>query len=299
MILVNDFKIKHSNFPAGESHIKFPEELLSDLIKHNPSKVVDFTWHYKDDTELFVLLSAIEKVREFAGVHTKRLFIPYLPHARMDRIKEGTQNLALKVFGDFLNSLEFFEVWCSDVHSDEAYSYIRNLKSTTKQVSLINSLLKANDRITQENTVLIFPDNTAYKRFGEHLTWFDSGIITCDKVRDFNTGKILSTTANIEKEFEVDKITNAIIVDDICSYGGTFDLAIKAISEKYPNIQNYYLSVTHLEESVLMGNLIKNDLLKGIISTDSLQWLKVGMWYDRIEDAVYLDIEKDRENYDE
>lgn len=273
MLFVNGYEVNQTQFPAGEKHLAFPVELIENLKE---TKSVTIRWLYKDDSELFSLLSAIEKVEEIADGVPIKLEIPYLPHARMDRIKNPCQNLSLAVLAKFFETLELVEeIECYDVHSDVAFDYIGNLVNVKKQRTLYNALISEyrND-LNDSNTILIFPDKTAYKRFSHDLRHIQSGIIVCDKTRDFDTGKITGMTISVEKEFDKDRVVNAIIIDDICSYGGTFDLAINTIVKQFPNLTSFYLSVTHLEKSFLNGKLwVENQHLKGVVACKTLDWI--------------------------
>ena len=71
------------------------------------------------------------------------------------------------------------------------------------------------------------------------------------------------------KEHDLSKFDYIIIIDDLCSYGGTFVGAIKAI-ETDLNIKskNNWLVVTHAEEAMTQAN-IPNTFSK-VFSTDSI-----------------------------
>ena len=80
-------------------------------------------------------------------------------------------------------------------------------------------------------------------------------MIICEKIRDFATGKIEGITAHIHKETKR-PAENApiIIIDDLCSYGGTFVGAVKAIETDLDiKSENNWLIVTHAEETITEG----------------------------------------------
>ena len=59
-----------------------------------------------------------------------------------------------------------------------------------------------------------------------------------------------------------------LIVDDICSKGGTFYHSAKKLKEL--GAKNIYLYITHCENSILEGELINSDLITKIYTTDSI-----------------------------
>lgn len=278
MILVDDFEIEISQFPAGESHIKFPDELIEHL-KEDATGFVEVQWAYKDDSDLFTLASVVQKLREFGVSYD--LIAPYLPHARMDRTTDVTQNFALDVLVKSLKTFDFEQIISWDVHSEVAKQLMHSrvpqeFVNAPLQSVLIESI-KENYELPEYKTCLIFPDETAYRRFESAIPGElkDSAILICDKKRDFETGKILKSEARVLKStrgFENGIVSNAIIVDDICSYGGTFNLAIEEVSKKFPQISDFYLSVTHLEKSFFEGKLKRNNKLKAVTSFATLDW---------------------------
>ena len=60
-----------------------------------------------------------------------------------------------------------------------------------------------------------------------------------------------------------------LIIDDICSRGGTFYHSAKVLKEA--GAANIYLYVTHCENTIHEGELLKEDsLIERIYTTDSL-----------------------------
>ena len=109
---------------------------------------------------------------------------------------------------------------------------------------------------------LFFPDEGAMKRYSEHATIpYAFGM----KKRDWETGKILGLDII---NADVIKGKNILIVDDICSRGGTFYHSAKALKEA--GAANISLYVTHLEETVLIGDLPESGLIDHIYTTKSI-----------------------------
>ena len=65
-----------------------------------------------------------------------------------------------------------------------------------------------------------------------------------------------------EQSFDV------LIVDDICSKGGTFYHSAKKL--KALGAKNIYLYITHCENTILEGDLINSGLIKEIYTTDTI-----------------------------
>ena len=61
---------------------------------------------------------------------------------------------------------------------------------------------------------------------------------------------------------------NALIIDDISSYGGTFLHSARKLKEL--GASKVYLYITHCENTILKGELINSGLLERIYTTGSI-----------------------------
>ncbi|MNH33582.1 ribose-phosphate pyrophosphokinase [compost metagenome] len=85
------------------------------------------------------------------------------------------------------------------------------------------------------------------------------------KARDFQTGEIKS----LDVVGQVDSSGfKAIIVDDLCSYGGTFMLSAERLKEL--GATHIYLLVGHCEKSIYKGKIPGSELIDKVYTTDSL-----------------------------
>ena len=74
---------------------------------------------------------------------------------------------------------------------------------------------------------------------------------------------------DVAGEIEQIEGKDILIVDDICSYGGTFLHSAWKLKQEL-GAGNIYLFVSHCEDSILKGELIKGDLIQKIYTTDSI-----------------------------
>lgn len=248
MIKVNGIIIQQNHFPAGELLIKadFPGcELMS------------IEWYYENDAELFALICVKRHIDEkYPGCFCE-LRMPYLAHARMDRVKNEEDVFTLKYFCEVINSLNFTAVWVRDAHSNVSLALLNNVKEEPVKPFI-------GDAIGQSDAdVLFFPDEGAMKRYaGGFQMPYAFGM----KKRDWETGQILGLDI-INADVVKDK--NVLIVDDICSYGGTFYHSAKALKEA--GAKSVSLYVTHCEKSITSGNLACSDgLVDHVYTTKSI-----------------------------
>ena len=122
--------------------------------------------------------------------------------------------------------------------------------------------------VNLDETWIVFPDKGAANRYDYYKY---PNVIICEKTRNFATGAIESvkveTSSNtfITKEMK----PNLIVIDDLCSYGGTFIKVLEAI-EKHPdiNFDEAWLIVTHAEKAMEAGKVLEK--YDKVFCTDSI-----------------------------
>ena len=267
MIKLNDEVINLNHFPDGTL-----------LMKNRvcPSSSNEIYWNYENDSELFAIICLVKSLREYISqnVHID-LLMPYLPNARQDRVKEAGDIFTLKYFCEIINSLKFDTVFVTDAHSNvglalldrvreiKPWDYIH--KALTKITYFETGGVMHEDRMEcYDNLLLFYPDEGAMKRYSKDVGMpFAFGV----KDRDWKTGQIKGL--NLAGRVDIIKGRNILIVDDICSKGGTFYYAARELKEA--GAANIYLYVTHCENTVHEGELLKEDsLIKHIFTTNSI-----------------------------
>ena len=254
MIKVNDTEIKVGHFPDGTQSIEFSDDQPYYSIN-------EVEWFYDSDEEVFTLMCVVDMVRRISKNSIINLRVPYLPNARMDRIKKPEQNFSLKVFADFINSLNFDKVVVYNVHSNVSEALIDNIIN-------INPIFDVDDVISEyKPDVIYFPDEGACKRYADLDSVKESGlpVIFGIKKRDFATGKILGLDVVSDIDLTGKKV---LIVDDICSAGGTFKFSAMKLKEL--GASDVTLYVSHCEDNIQNGDLLKTDLISKIYTTDSI-----------------------------
>jgi ribose-phosphate pyrophosphokinase len=246
MIKINGIALEQKQFPDGTLHFEVPEP-------QEDWKVLEITWLYDNDVELFMLQCIVDKYPNFDKV----LILPYVPHARMDRTKHFTDVFTLKSFCKIINTMNFRSVCVLDPHSDVTPALLDRV-----------FVLPADSWVPQvieheefgDDFVFFYPDAGAAKRYdsGKPHTY---GV----KKRNWETGKIESL---VIADPDVVKGKNVIIVDDICSYGGTFSRAAAALKEA--GAEKIYLFVSHCEGNIFKGTVFSDGNIDAVYTTNSL-----------------------------
>lgn len=252
MIKINNEIVNIGNFPDGTMLIKqsIPEE-----------EKITLSWFYENDKEMIALIYLAKHLNAH-GCRNIHLYMPYIPNARQDRVKSSEDVFTLRYFASVINSLEFKSVTVLDPHSSVSEALIDNI-IIEKPQKLIEDTIALIEKEEGEIPSMFYPDEGAGKRYSGMIPLpYAFGI----KKRDWKTGKILGLDVAGDTDNIRDK--NILIVDDICSKGGTFYFSAEKLKEL--GAKNIYLHVTHCENTVFEGELLKNDLIKRIFTTNSI-----------------------------
>lgn len=252
MIYLNDKKIKIKRFPNGESLISSEDLNISEGIN-----VIKLKFESDNDiTHLLFLKGHLDELKVKC-----KLFVAYMPYSRMDRT-EGITVFTLKHLCKLINALGFEEVSIYEPHSDVCVALLDRVKIINMSEILAKKVLeKVVDE--KEPVYLVYPDAGAAKRYGKQIEY--EKILTANKERDFKTGFINKLDINGTVE---SKKFKAIIVDDLCSKGGTFILTATKLREM--GAGEIYLVVTHCEDTIFDGDILKSDLITKVFTTNSI-----------------------------
>lgn len=266
MIKLDNKEVKQGHFPDGTLLVKYEQGYF-------PNENV-IEWNYENDGELFTLICLVRHIKEHNANSKIVLIMPYIPNARQDRVKSEEDIFTLKYFCEIINSLNFEKVLVTDAHSNVSLALLDRVQSVSIDYNLHQALTKivfaeTGDVMHEhrmecyENLITFYPDEGAMKRYSSQLDFpYAFGI----KDRDWKTGEIKGLKLANE---EIIKGKTVLIIDDICSKGGTFYYSAKAL--KAAGAANIYLYVTHCENTIHEGELLKdNDLIKHIYTTDSI-----------------------------
>ena len=227
--------IRWDKFPDGTPNITFENE------KYLNDKRVIFLMSLSDG-DLLDQISMI-KVLPRQGIKSLDVYLPFFHVGTMERVNEfGPNQLAT---ADTLSTMLStgiahtkegpVRLHIYDLHTLHNRFYFGNDISIRMETG-INLLKKEIDN----DTIIIFPDDGAAKRFGGFFEGFNT--LTCAKKRDGKKRKVViedfdSLPLRAKRE-------HAIIVDDLVQTGGTLEECRKALVEKgFSKISAY---VTHV-----------------------------------------------------
>lgn len=256
MILLNGVEVNKNFFPNGELNLLDIQEAIG-----KASSVNEFVLKYESDNDLMALYFIKKQVDVRTKGEKALLSMYYCPYSRMDRAETPETPFTLKFFCEFINGMGFDEVKVYEPHSDVTLQLLNNVKKEDIVLNLLPHVMEEIGFNFNEDYI-VFPDETAFKRYGSIN--LKNSLIT-KKKRDFNSGRIVDLT--IEGEVR-NKPFNALMVDDLCSRGGTFLLNAQKLKELGAN--KIYLLVGHCEDTVFDGDIFSSGLVEKIFTTNSI-----------------------------
>lgn len=250
MIKLNGQIIEAGHFPDGTTLIK---QSVSHELYRNGAKI---EWFFENNEELVTLIYLTKHLRE-NNIKDVHLNLPYIPNARQDRVKNVEDVFTLKYFADIINYLDFNYVQVMDAHSNVGTALINHVIPCTPDAYIKRAIQNCNP------DMLFYPDEGAMKRYS---TMAEKEYAFGIKRRDWATGKI----EGLDVAGCVDKIKGSriLIVDDICSKGGTFYHSAKKLKEL--GAKEIYLYITHCENTILEGELLTSGLIEKVYTTNSI-----------------------------
>jgi len=252
MIYIDKMKVEFGNFPNKERYLE-----LNKICVTNGSTI---TLKYETDQDLFdlyILKKYIDNIWNPAGSYFN-LHILYMPYSRMDR-ENNFYSFNLKYVAEFINTMNFNRVIIYDAHSEVTPALINRYIAKTNIFKLFSVF--QNDHLSMLNTKVFFPDAGAQKRYEKTICY---PALVGMKSRDFATGNITGYKffGNLQAGDDV------VIIDDLCSKGGTFIAAAKGLKEA--GAKNIYLITGHCENTVMQGEIISGELIKKMYTTNSI-----------------------------
>lgn len=263
-IFVDEVEVSFGTYPNGEAVVpKF------EPFGHNWS-VPTVRLHWEDDRDLVHLALVRSVVRDYSSMRelAPKLFVDYMPYSRMDRAQDG-YCFSLHVVAKQLNAMKWQSVQVVEPHSKKTLSLVGNSEpvwATAKLTPTVLELLAFDPALDY----VVLPDTGARERYEELMPTVLDGynLVVLRKTRDFGSGKI----TGLEVDHRVLRGTlttpprKALIIDDLCSRGGTFVAAASLLRQL--GASDVSLLVTHMEPAGLTGDL--PDKLDHVFCTDTM-----------------------------
>jgi ribose-phosphate pyrophosphokinase len=213
----------------------------NELRKQNPI-TLNFEMWYESNEDIFNMLMYAELYKDMP----KTLTLHYMPYNRADRPVDNKLP-AIEPIVSLINNVGFIKVLVVEPHNAAVIWGINNLVIHTpidKWAHIIEC---------QDIDTICLPDAGALKRYEKELSIFAHmvDIISADKVRNPQTGHIESLYLTKKPK----PGAKVLIIDDLCSKGGTFMRT--ALALQHTGASEIYLYVAYCEDTVYTGDLLQ------------------------------------------
>jgi len=189
----------------------FPDKMPNIFIKNVEFDVdgedVAFLASLSDKKDLLAQLSVIYALPRY-GAKSLKIILPYFPVGTMERVEREGEIATAMTLARMFNAVECEKapLYIFDIHDNHERFYFQHpiIPKFRSALFLINDFIK-------ENTVICFPDEGAWKRFGGRVL-VDQ--ILCHKERLGKKREVKIIEGNPRGK-------DVIIVDDLVMTGGT------------------------------------------------------------------------------
>lgn len=247
MIRINGEEFKQNHYPDGTALVRYDKPF-------NEANTI--LWNYENDAEIFAIYCIARDIQKECLY--AELVMPYIPHARMDRVKDDKDVFTLKYFCEIINACNFGSVYVLDPHSSVSEALIERIIKLDP--------LKYIDKVLnyfEETPLLFYPDEGSMKRYSGMI---NSPYVFGVKKRDWKTGAIQGL--DVVGDTDSIKGKDILIIDDICSRGGTFYHSAKKLKEL--GAGKIYLYISHCENTIFEGELLSSGLIERVFTTNSI-----------------------------
>ncbi len=225
-------------FPGGEVSVRLTGDVWAfNTWRLNPAPHQTIVARLNDANDVMRLALLTDALRRIDPTPI-RLFMPYVPYARQDRVCNPGESHSLGVFAELVNQMGFERVTVVDPHSDVTEAVFERLH-VIRQLDVINAFLPLLATVVKDRVVFVSPDAGANKKTATIGGYFaHREFIRADKVRDLETGKIKETVVYGDITGQT-----VMILDDICDGGASFTALAKALKVK--SATKVFLYITH------------------------------------------------------
>lgn len=255
-IYLNGKQVGDNHYPNGE--VMF-DDIEKNVIENNSKAHIFAQYNNPKDFETLMMLGAY--INYLGMAKSKILDLWYVPYLRMDR-QVGTKDPVKYAMLKLLDSRSLFWDW--ERRTLDNHSPVWRL-SYYVELCLAPFL---NHVMSKEYIDCIcYPDPGAKLRYGNMLSQIGLGglpLLTADKQRDPNTGKIIK----IQLDDGNCKNKTVFMIDDICSYGGTSNGTAQQLKQR--GAKQVIAWFSHTELSILQGRIFEDGYINRIYTTNSI-----------------------------
>lgn len=226
-------QIEIETFPDGEIGVQILENVRGKdvFVLQSPARRPN---HFL--MELLIMVDAMKR----ASARSIIAVLPYFSYARQDRKDKGRVPITAKLVADLLEKAGVTRVLTMDLHTDQIQGFF-NIPVDNLHARPL--LVKALQALKLKNPVIVSPDVGSNRMARKYAEDMNADLAIVDKRR--------VSAKKVEANALIGDVSGkeAILIDDICSTGGTLAMAAKVCREE--GATSVIAAVTH---GLLMGD---------------------------------------------
>jgi ribose-phosphate pyrophosphokinase len=259
-------KVQRETFPDGEIGIQIQENVrgkdifVVQSMAKRPNRYL---------MELLIMVDAFKR----ASARSISAVMPYYAYARQDRKDKPRAPITAKLVANLLEKAGITRVLTMDLHTEQIQGFF---DIPVDHLYARPLFIKTFKNLGKKNLIVVSPDvgsNKMARNFAEDLN-VDLAIV--DKRR------IAANRVEANAIIGDVKGKNVILLDDICSTGGTLKSAALACQKE--GAESVYAAVSH---GLFAGNALKDSGLEKVFVTDTIpQDMGIGIELETVSTAA-------------
>jgi len=261
-------KIQIETFPDGEIGVQINENVrgrdvfVLQTIAHRPNSYL---------LELFIIIDALKR----SSARSITVVIPYFGYARQDRKDKGRVPITAKLIANLIEKSGTTRVLTIDLHADQVQGFfdipVDNLYTR-------NILAKEVHRLGAKNLIVVAPDIGSIKLAKSFSALLKVDLATVDKRR--------VSADKVEADALIGDVKgkDVLLVDDICSTGGTLKTASHVCKRAGAN--KVFAAVSH---ALMVGEAFEESAIEKMLVCDTIPLLS-DVKTDKIEVVSVADL---------
>ncbi len=204
---VRVWNVDFKRFSDGTPNL-FIHNVKEDIEHQEVTYIGDFS----RDEDLFMQIALMRWIIDY-NAGKLRIIAPYFHTGTMERIQKKWEIATAKYLADEFSGIPSGRNAKNSLHTFDIHAlqerFFFDSRMINAELHTAMSLIK--EKISKD-TVIVFPDEGAQKRFAGDFEWYET--IICSKIREWDTRKVTVKEGN-------PKGKKLLIVDDLIQSGGT------------------------------------------------------------------------------
>jgi len=224
--LSKNLEIKKANIKFEKFADSWPNYFIENVKEDIEGNEVTYIWDFSTPKLVFENYAIIRWILDYC-VKKIRIIMPFFPVGTMERINVKWEIATAKYFADIFSNIPSWSSGKTSIHILDIHALSTRFFFNSQNVNIdLHTAMNLIKSKIDKNTVIVFPDEWAKKRFNIDFKWYEK--IVCAKTRVWEKREIIITEWNPENK-------NLIIIDDLIQSWWTIIETVKILKKLWAN----------------------------------------------------------------